>query len=179
MSRLPASPNLLPRKSFEELPLLEKLVIFLSSYGRHIIILCQLLVVISFIWRFVLDEQLYQLNQKLNNQIATVKSLATTEADLREIQSKLALVKQIRSNSISIPDVLDTFYKKLPTSISFTTITIKQDKLELGAKTANLLALANLVKNLKQEPSFKEIYLTTARLDNTNQVFSFEISVTL
>lgn len=173
------SPNLLPKHSFEELPLWEKLIIFLGSYGRHIIILCQLLVVLAFGWRFILDEQLNRINQKIDTQVATVKSLASVETTWRQTQTTLGLIKQIRASNLALPEVLDTFVAQLPSDIAPSSISVKKGGLELVAKTSNLGALAKLVINLKQLAEFKEIYLTSAKLDPLNQTFTVQINVVL
>ena len=173
------SPNLVRVLSFEESSLGKKLLMFFDGYGRAIILVCQLVVVLSFLARFWLDEELARLNHNLKAQIAITQSLAPTETELRSVQTQLATIKKIRANSFDAAGVLSTFSQKLPVGIYLTNIAVAKDKLEVSAKSSSLTDFASLVSNLKAVSSFKTIVLKGAQFQSDRQIFSLDLDIKL
>lgn len=179
MQQAKPSPNLAPTKTYEDRPLAEKVIVFFQSWGKTIILLCQLVVLLSFLGRFILDEQLNNLNQKLKTQMATVKSLSAVETELRSVQTGLALVKAAKQDTFSAPIILETFSKLVPDTVYLTQISIDRGKLDFSARTGQPTDFANLVSNLKSVPTFKTITLNSAVYGATKQEFELSLTVTL
>jgi len=159
MSPLPQSPNLVRSKSFEEENTPRKLLLFFQNWGRFIILIGQLLVVGSFFWRFILDEQLVALNRQLLTRVETIKTYAATEKTLKTTQARLTVLKAVREDKFDPTKILDNLSLSLPQSINLTQITLTKQSLQVEARTASIVDFAKLLNNLKSAGLYKEIIL--------------------
>jgi Tfp pilus assembly protein PilN len=179
MQPSPPSPNLVPSKSFEDRPLASQLLAFFRTRGRLIILLCQLVVLVSFISRFIMDEQLRSLNQKLNLQITTIQSLSTVETELLNVQAGLAVIKAAKQNSYEAPTILETFASKIPANVYLLNVAVGRQKIDFSSKTGRPVDFGSLISNLKSSSTFKSIVLKGAQFNHDKQEFTIDLTINL
>lgn len=177
MPRPNPSPNLIRAKSFEEESASRKLLLFFKTWGRFIILTSQLLVILSFFWRFILDEELAALNRQLLRQVEIVKSYAATEKTITTAGARLAILKQVNDTSFDPAKILNNLSLNLPQSVSLTQVTISRQSVQMEARTKSIGDFAKLLNNLKESPMYKEIILKTTwyRVATDDFVVSLEL----
>lgn len=185
MKTLPILPmlkiNLLPQKKFSEFTTGEKFLTWATGAGKAIIIITQIVVFGVFAARFKLDQDLIALNDEIEEQIAILQIEQEAEDRIRRLQSKLALIKNLRLSQTASAPTLSEFRNILPKTVTLKTLHLQEKRrlLATSATTPAQTGFVQLIDNLKQSPRFADITLTSSSLDpNTNQlVFSLEIEV--
>src|SRR3990167_9181041 len=88
--------NLLVLEGFEHSPV-GKVLHWLLSAGRTIVIFTELIVIISFLSRFWLDRTLTDLSEQNNNKRAQIEASRQFEENFKSVQQRLSLVNQIQA----------------------------------------------------------------------------------
>src|SRR3989344_3939157 len=76
-----------------------KILRWLLSTGRYIFIFVEAVVLIAFITRFKLDEDLASKNEAIKQQVPYIQSLKSTENLIRQTQLKIASINSIKNSN--------------------------------------------------------------------------------
>jgi len=144
--------NFLLKDQFEKLPL-SKFIKWALGFGKYIVILTELIVVVAFIARFKLDQDLNKLSKEISQKQHAVASFGSLESDVRVVQKQLQAIREklkkqphlaakLSELSLSMPK--DTFLEELnfsetslfftgisPTEASFATLLDKMQKSQI------------------------------------------------
>lgn len=140
----------------EPLQLPGKLLKWLVSYGRFIVIVVDIIVLACFLIRFQLDSNLAKINREINAEIEDIKSHQTDETLIKNTQQRLSLVQQTYATT---PDWRDTFNRmiaKTPVTVRFTRVNFdhaqnsKTLKFKVTAVTNSPDTIGYFLKTLKQ-----------------------------
>ena len=156
-----------------------KLIRWLLSVGRFIIVLVEALVLIAFLSRFKFDADLEDLKEKVDNQIPFIQSLKNDENLIRQTQLKLSIIKEKRLKYPDYEQILSKISSQTPTNIKVTSISI--DKKEhtdikiVGTSTTNI-DISECAKNLKKDNFFSEVELVNVGLQDDAITFSLNLT---
>lgn len=147
-----------------------KILKWLFSYGQFLLIAVEFLVVSVIIMRATLDEQLADLKDEIENQVAIVESLKPDEILIKQTQFKLDLVKKNLDNSTQWSTILTSLSSKTPIGVRFTTLNVDTPTppnltFRLVGKASNNNDLAIFINSLKKTPDFKNITLISIALE--------------
>ena len=152
---------------------------WMISSGRYLIILVELIVIGAFIYRYKLDTDLQELQDKINEQIPYINSLKSDEILIRETQFQLANIKQIKNDR---PDYVQIFVRVAsltPKNIKLTNIALDRARsfpkttISITGETPSNLELSAFIKLLKKDPFFSEIILSNISFE---QLTTFTIT---
>ena len=155
-----------------------KLIRWLLSVGRFIIVLVEALVLIAFLSRFKFDADLEDLKEKVDNQIPFIQSLKNDENLIRQTQLKLSIIKEKRLKYPDYEQILSKISSQTPTNIKITSISI--DKKEhtdikiVGTSITNI-DISEFAKNLKKDNFFSEVELVNVGLQDDAITFSLNL----
>lgn len=175
----PHSLNLVKPLSFEESPLPQKILYFFKTWGRLLIVIFQLLVVISFVARYFFDQQLLPINLSLQNQMLTLDKLKTVEDQLTADNKKLLQLKTIKAGSYDALGILVAVRSGLPAGLTLTQLNIDSKMVTLNGATPDAVNFGRLILALKSQSTFKAVTLNSATYDSTHNNFLFNLEVTL
>jgi Tfp pilus assembly protein PilN len=147
--------NLYPEDPFYA-TLVGKILRWAVSAGRHIVIFTELVVIGSFLSRFVLDRQLTDLNTSIVQKQAIAESYGTLEADFRAAQRKTKDIAFVLSTQGRWP-VIDTLAKVTPPDVKYSQISLSVDRLSLEGKANSNQSLSLLLRGLQAQPDFSAI----------------------
>lgn len=156
--------NLLIHKG-ERVKIYLKLIKWLLSTGRFIVIFVELIVVGAFILRYKYDTELVDLQDKIKEQIPYIQSLQDSEIELKHLQSQLTTIKQIKNNQAHV-EILLKIAQLTPKTIRLTSLNLERapttSKMSfiISGRTPSNLELSAFIKALQKDPSFSDVNLS-------------------
>lgn len=171
--------NLLVRTDFEY-STVGKLLAWLLSAGRTIVILTELVVIIAFLSRFWLDKTLTDLSEANESKRVQVEASFPFEEDFKDVQNKINLVKQLDKERIKTSSLVQTITQLLPSDIALISISFSGSKITLQGDSLTEASLAGFINSLESSKKFKNTTLTSIALENrAQQVIKFTINADL
>jgi hypothetical protein len=158
--------NLLPPSEFE-LSFWGRFLKWAVTTGRYITILTELIVILAFLSRFKLDEDLRNLNEQINTQVGFLDSQMTKETEFLKLQNKLNLADKMLTNRFRAGDTLDYIENNLPPEVVPSRRLITINETEVTAATLNEKAMGKLLSVFSQDPDWKSVDLTQIVGDQT------------
>lgn len=156
------------RPQGESQKLLVKLLGWLLSAGRYIIIFVEILVLLAFAARFKLDADIANVKEQVDLQIPVIDSLKSEEALIRKTHFQLATIKDLRQGELEYGDVLTNIANQTPTGVSLTNLNFEQDKDQVNVKMTGVALndqeLSTLVFGLK-EAKFLDVAIASVNLE--------------
>ncbi len=136
------------------------------SFGRFLIILVEIVAFSAFIYRFVLDRQIIDLNDKIKDEQAIIESSRTQEETYRNLHERLATIKSASTIKNFTPVIVKEIVEKTPPEITYNSITASENKLDLDINVASFPALTAYAKSLKEHPNVTSVIITG--IDNSS-----------
>ncbi|MCX6783880.1 MAG: PilN domain-containing protein [candidate division WWE3 bacterium] len=171
--------NLIKPVSFEESGIGSKILYFFRVQGRLLIIIFQFLVVLSFVARYLLDQQLLPVNTRLSSQMLTLDKLKVVEDQLNVNNQRLLQLRSIQAKSSDLPGILVAVRGCLPEGLTLSQLNITSKSITINGSTIDAINFGKLLVALKQVAAFKQIALNSATYDKTHNSFLFNLEVAL
>jgi len=169
--------NLLKPQSNPE-KIYSKLIGWLLSTGRYIIVFVELLVLLAFLSRFKFDADLASTKEATDQQIPFIESQKEDEQLIRQTQIKLATVKNIKLTNPNYADLLKRVSDQTPENIKLSNITMEKQPGKVNIKISGNVQSNNdlsvLILGLKSDSHFSEINLVNIGLEQG--IINFTIS---
>ncbi len=165
--------NLLPQDDMEQHPG-GKFLKWALSWGKKIIVLIELIVVIAFLSRFKLDSDVANNSEEIARRKTIILASKDFEKEFRQVQTKVNKVKSITSlpNSVTIYDVVQTL---IPSSVNVGSISITGTKVNLEGEGEDS-ALSKMVADFKSSPDFSDVVLEKVTKQGDSTQISFSLS---
>lgn len=171
VNKLP-SINLLKTK---EESFLNKFIRWALTIGRLVVIITEGVALAAFIYRFSLDKQLVDLNDKIKSEQSIVKSFKNNEDKYRNLQERLALASKLSITGESSVKIFDDVFSFAPKDFIFSNFIMSEDRIKIDANVGSIPSLAAFISNIKNYPN-----ITSVNLDKIeNKVANATISVTI
>ncbi|TXH62563.1 MAG: hypothetical protein E6Q84_01030 [Thiothrix sp.] len=126
--------NLLPRDKFESSGL-GYVLMWLLAFGKWAVIVTQLIVMGTFLWRFGLDRKLTDVKKSSAKYAAIVKSYDQLERDFLTAQKKLSAASEIVKSQENIQS-------EFASLASYTPIDVWYEKLSVGRESTSVTGYA-------------------------------------
>lgn len=155
----------LPQEDWEK-GALGKILKWIITVGRHIVIFTELIVILAFLSRFKFDRDLTDLGEKIKQQQAIISSWSSFEKEFRFLQTRLEKIEQIQKDQLSVGEILTEISQKIPSEVSLSSLEINKDeKITLAANSLTERGVGLFLSNLKKSSLFKEVNLTAISLN--------------
>lgn len=169
--------NLLANEGFEHTQL-GKLLAWLLSAGRTIVVITEVIVITAFLSRFWLDKTLTDLNEENTAKKNQIEASGAFEKDFRAVQARLTAEKTLESNRTNAIRIVKDLARLLPAGVLLTNISFSNDQVVLRGEALSEGGVAGFIKALDQNgyknPAISELAIGTAG----QQTISFGIKVT-
>ncbi len=167
--------NLLPKDPFLS-SALGRLLQWALSAGRYIVIFTELVVIISFATRFVLDRKLTDINGAIFKKRAVILSYGDLEDRFRATQSKLEQLSKLQQD-INITDVFENLTKVTPKDVKLSQLTIGTSGVTINGKTLSQASFNLLINNLQLSNQFHNITVSNVESSqDESAAFAFMIT---
>lgn len=148
--------NLLPKDEFEK-KALGRFLIWALTVGRWIVVFTELLVILAFLSRFKLDQDLADLNESIREKQAIIAASSIFEQNFRQTQKRLNDVQLLESRQIGTNKLFAELSRVTPEGITFKNLSIANNSLNLVASAQTEKSLGEFFGNLSVSNVFKDI----------------------
>lgn len=168
--------NLLPEKGFSSTTSGRILAWLLSSF-RIIVIVTEVIVMVAFLSRFWLDAQNTDLNDEMKTKQAVLQASQDFEKDFKETQLRIKVFSELYSGKNIYSTSLNTLTPLLPSDVFLTTISFNGNMLQLKGLTASERSVQQLYVNIEENTIFENTQLDSISTNISDpSLLIFEIS---
>lgn len=168
--------NLLPREDFSNTTFGRILSWVLSTF-RIIVIVTEILVMLAFLSRFWLDAQNTDLNEELKQKQAVLAASATFEDQFKDAQARLKIFSEYAANEGDVTNLIKTINSRLPSDVVLKSITFNNQEIQLAGVSSNERAVQQFIVNLYDEDSITGVDLQEASFNEESQALEFRINI--
>lgn len=171
--------NLLPQEEFAKSTLGRVLTWLLSTF-RIIVIVTEVLVMAAFLSRFWLDARANDLNDQIRQKTALIKATQEFEKTFRLVQKKLDSFSKIVSSQNSISANLKLTAGYLPPDVILTSIQADKNTIQLKGISLSEGSIAQFITNLKSDKSFTNVVISginSGQKENTMITFNVKADI--
>ena len=123
--------------------------------------------------RVKFDRDLYVTKISLEQRKNVLSQTLEVEKIIRNVQNKLSTIKEFRSDRLSFLKAINYTPTLIPEDVTLVNITLKQDLLQIVAKTASGASFAKMVDNVSHSAKFSDLTLTGSSFDDTDGFYTF------
>ena len=172
--------NLLPQEEFAS-STLGRILTWLLSTFRVIVIVTEIIVMAVFLSRFWLDAKANDLNDLIRKNQAVLGTTVEFENEFRNIQKKLDTFSKTSGTKTDPSEYINQISKSLPADVYLNSLQISDDSIQIKGNSINEMAISQFIEYLKKNEDFSDIVLlgTNTSQKNISVVeFSLKISFT-
>ncbi len=127
------------------------------SWGKKIVILTELVVVLAFLSRFYFDTEVANLSEEIDHKKAIIESSRDFEEEFRSVTNRIGAAVKIEKDPSTVT-ILGDVEKIIPASVSLTQINIDQNVVNFSG-LGNDQSLAQMVASFQGSSKFKDLSL--------------------
>ena len=157
--------NLLPEKGFTSTTTGRVLTWILSTF-RIIVIVTEIIVMIAFLSRFWLDAQNTDLSEEIEQKKAILVASADFEKEFRQTQERLQIYSGLTLNKVQNSSVISQITKLVPDDTILKAIHITGNVWVIDAKTANEISIQQFAVNIDSIENTEKVSITQLSSDN-------------
>jgi Tfp pilus assembly protein PilN len=146
--------NLLPNTD-DDASSTGKFLTWALSWGKKIVILTELVVVLAFLSRFYFDTEVANLSDEINHKKDIIESSVDLEKQFNKISNKLSNLA-ILEKQPSIVLILDQITSTVPQNVSLNQINITNNTVNFSGNASDM-TLAEMVAKFRDSTSFKNL----------------------
>ena len=167
--------NLLPEDDLESRPG-GKFLKWALSWGKKIVVLTELLVVLAFLSRFKLDSDVANFSEEIDRRRTIIIPSSDFEKQFLFIQDRIKKAKII-TTSPSLVTVYDKMTALIPSGIIISTTSLTPTTLSVQGKGEDSL-LTTMVTAFKGSSDFDEVTLETVSKSSADPLVKFTLTAT-
>jgi len=151
--------SLLPEEKKGLSGTIEKATEWLINVGRWLIVFTELIVILSFLSRFWLDQRIADLYDQTVQKTAIIEAAADFEKEFRSFNQRLSQIETLQSQNQNQSETLENIIAILPQRINLKSIKINnnQKEIEFTVISPEESTFITLFQNLILTPLFKEV----------------------
>lgn len=161
--------NLLPKSEFE-LSFWGRFLHWAITSGRYIIITVEAIVIIAFLSRFKLDQDLADLTSAIEGQQRILQSQAAQEQQFREVQARIQTIQTVLASQLHDKQISDTVVSTLPPEIKLSSLIATPTDISLSGTTLSEDALGRMLVAMSRHSEWKGLDLTNLSAENESAI---------
>jgi hypothetical protein len=170
--------NLLPKSDFESTKT-GKLLEWITSAGRWIVVLTEFVVICAFLSRFYFDTKLANLFDVIRQKKAMVSSMADFEREFLLVQEKTKIIKGILAEERKPSATVIQISQLIPMDVTLSAIQIDRNTLRISGTSLSEQGINVFLTGIKRQPNFYQINLGTINQKEYSPDINFEITAVL
>ena len=154
---------------------------WLTTVGRWVIVLTELVVVSAFISRFWLDRKNSDLSETIRQQQAILETTQSFESEFKSFQKRLSFISDFYKNTPQYDQIITTLINSTPTDLIYQTISLQKGETENNiSASASLIAfneksLVSFINNLALNPNIDSVKIN--QIEKKQQENNYLISI--
>lgn len=135
---------------------------WITTVGRWVIVVTELIVIIAFVSRFWLDRRNSDISEVVRQQQSILDSTKYFESEFTSFQERLKTIREAYANQPEYDKYLLSLIKSTPPDLVYDSISTKQDSDNKITTTASLISsnedsIVNFISNLMLNPDIKTV----------------------
>jgi len=168
--------NLVPKEDFSATTAGRVLAWILSTF-RIIVIVTEILVMLAFISRFWLDAQNTDLTELIKQKQAVLVASTSFENQFKDTQARLQIFSDYAVGEGKIPNIINVVSSRLPSDVVLDSISISKEGMTISGLSTNETSIQQLIVNLYEEETIEEILLQEVTFEGESQLLKFRIVI--
>jgi len=160
--------NLLPKDKFSSSNLGRILAWLLSTF-RIIVIVVEMVVMAAFLSRFWLDAKNSDLNDEIEQKVALVSASSNFESEFRSVQTRLKIFSSLTQESKTLSKFFELIPSRTPQDVLLTSFSLVPDGISIVGLSTSEQTIAQFIVNLESDPNISKVTLMTIDADKQNQ----------
>ena len=149
------------------------------TVGRLMVIIVEIIALSAFIYRFYLDNQLRDINAKIQQDQAVLSSQKQKEEEYRNLQDRLNLESLIINQGKQQLNTFKEIISLTPQGITYSNFSLIGNQLNIQLDTSSVFPLSALVDQLRKYPQTDFISINTIENRSSSSLISVGITVNL
>ncbi|OGE14865.1 hypothetical protein A3F00_03605 [Candidatus Daviesbacteria bacterium RIFCSPHIGHO2_12_FULL_37_11] len=158
-----------------------RLIHWVLSAGRYLIIFVEILVLAAFVSRFKLDNDISENQDEIDEKILFVQSFKGNEDIIRKFQSQIKFIKSLKAERVDYINFMDKIAAQTPGGVTLSNMGFQGSAGKISLKVTGVAQnndqLATLVFGLKSDPAFSGVNLGSISLDQGIINFNIDLGV--
>lgn len=155
-----------------------RVIRYLTTIGRYIIVFTELIVISAFISRFWLDRQNSDLSESLRQQKAILESTFEFEKEYTSLQTRLKYISDNYNNQPAYVDNIKAIVTSIAPDVFFQKLSINPDTATLSLYSYQEDSLVNTIVNMSLNPSFNSIDIRKIEKKSKDSKYFVDLSLT-
>lgn len=156
------------------------MLLWITSTGKHIIIIVNFLLIAAFASRFYFDRVLSDLNESIKVKEEIIKSQAPFEKKFKSLQKQLTDIKKISADQEAPYATITELTALTPPNVKLSNFALSKKSLSFGALAPSKEVLKSFVDNLNTSKIFQNIEIkNVSKTSLKDQSIRAEFLVTL
>lgn len=176
MVKQSASINLLKTDRKETI---NQFVNWLSTIGRVLIIVVELIALSAFMYRFILDNQIREIRTKIKQEQAIITLQKKNEDAYRNLQNRLSVASEFANKGLENIEIFKDVVGFAPNGMTFTNVTLFEDNIRIEANVSSVTALSIFINALKAYSQAESISIDKIENKTASAVITVSVSLTL
>ena len=178
LKQISAEINLLPQEELTES--FGKLVSWILTLGRYIIILTEIVALGTFAYSVKLTIERNDLKESIIAQQDLIEDSSKFENEFRLVQTRLQNLKSLESNHIFFEKILDELNSLLPIGVVLTELKVDQNTITFGGDFSSEETLQTLINSIEKSDKISNLEITKITVPNeTSPNFTFGATATI
>jgi Tfp pilus assembly protein PilN len=169
--------NLLPQEGLSA-TIRGRVLLWLLSTFRYIVIVTELFVVAAFIARFWLDAKNINLSDEIQQNKAVIESYQDFEKEFKGIQKRLKIYNAYTQDRDKVMDAISAVITSKPPEITYSTITADETGMKISAKSVSEIGIQQFLVNLKTNEKIENVSLGNISTNEEEYAYTFDVTLT-
>lgn len=165
--------NLLPQKGFAASTSGRVLLWILSTF-RVIVIVTEIIVMIAFLSRFWLDAQNTDLNEEIKQKQAVLSSYTNFEREWKDTQKRLKIFSTLVSDKKEATETFNLIVSYLPSDIFLTSISLVTNEATIEGVSPSERGIQQFLVNLQSAETLNQVELVGIETDKDTGFLKFK-----
>ncbi len=149
------------------------------STGKILIIIVELIALGAFLYRFVLDNQIRDIQSKIKEEQIIVTSQKANEDTYRNLQDRINVATTFAQQSKKGTKIFEDIIDFTPLGMNFTNIGLSNTGVKIEANISSVYPLAVFINALKKYPQVEAISINNIENKTGSTFITVSISITL
>ncbi len=168
--------NLLPKDSFE-FSVSGKVLRWVTTVGRVLVVLTEFVVLLSFASRFYFDKKLSDLGDILEQKQIQIEAYVDVESEMRKILAKQQPIESSAKNSLGLETKINDLTRILPTGVVLESLSLSNKTLNIGGKSSSEFGFAKFISGIKNMPGVMTVNMKNTSYEQKTGGVKFSIQI--
>jgi len=145
----------------QELTPIGRMIAWITTYGRYIMITTEMIVLIAFISRFSLDRQLTDLNDEIQQKQDIIAYNQDLELSFRRTQDSLNKLKVLLEQQMKPTAAVKTLHTLLPSGTYFQNLSISSGRVTSQVTSLTVQSFSQFLLNISATKALQNVEIGT------------------